>query len=334
MAVDLRNRCFLKELDFTPAELGHLLRLSAELKAGRRAGDERQRLRGRHIALVFEKASTGTRCAFEVAAREEGAYVTSLDAAGSELGHKESVGDTARVLGRMFDGIEYRGGAQARVEELAALAGVPVWNGLTDEWHPTQTLADMLTMREHAGRPLRELSLAYLGDTRNNVGQSLLVAGAMFGMDVRMVGPRALWPDPDLVVKPAQEIAAETGARITLTDDVTGGVKGADFLYTDVWVSMGEPAEVWDERIKLLLPYQVNELVVESTGNPGVRFMHCLPALHNPRTRVGREVYDRTGLDALEVTEGVFESRRSIVFDQAENRLHTIKAIMVATLGD
>jgi ornithine carbamoyltransferase len=337
MAVDLRNRSFLKELDFTPGELGHLLRLSAELKAGRRSGGERQRLRRRNLALIFEKASTRTRCAFEVAAREQGAHVTYLGPDGSRLGHlgdKESVGDTARVLGRMFDGIEYRGGAQAHVEELAALAGVPVWNGLTDEWHPTQTLADMLTMREHSDRPPSELSLAYLGDARNNVGQSLLVTGAMFGMDVRMVGPRALWPDPDLVVKPAQELAAATGARITLTDDVTEGVRGVDFLYTDVWVSMGEPAEVWDERIKLLLPYQVNDVVVATTGNPGVKFMHCLPALHNQETRVGREVYDRTGLDALEVTESVFESPRSIVFDQAENRLHTIKAIMVATLGD
>ncbi|SDL70124.1 ornithine carbamoyltransferase [Nonomuraea maritima] len=333
MAVDLRHRSFLKELDFTPEELGHLLSLSAELKASRRARREARRLRGRHIALVFEKASTRTRCAFEVAAREQGAHVTCLDPADSQLGHKESVGDTARVLGRMFDGIQYRGGAQSRVEELAALAGVPVWNGLTDEWHPTQTLADLLTMREHAGRPLRELSFAYLGDARNNVGQSLLVAGAMFGMDVRIVGPKALWPDPDLALKPAGELAAATGARITLTDDVPDGVKGVDFLYTDVWVSMGEPAEVWDERIKLLLPYQVNDLVVESTGNPGVRFMHCLPALHNPQTRIGREIFDRTGLDALEVTESVFESPRSIVFDQAENRLHTIKAIMVATLG-
>ncbi|GAA3699294.1 ornithine carbamoyltransferase [Nonomuraea antimicrobica] len=334
MTSDLRNRSFLKELDFTPEELGFLLRLSAELKSARHAGTERQRLRGRNIALIFEKASTRTRCAFEVAAHDQGAHVTYLDPAGSQIGHKESVGDTARVLGRMFDGIEYRGASQADVEELAALAGVPVWNGLTDEWHPTQTLADALTMSEHGERPLRELSFAYLGDGRNNTGHSLLVTGAMFGMDVRVVAPRALWPDPGQVVVPAEKVAASTGARITVTDDVNQGVKGVDFLYTDVWVSMGEPAAIWDERIKLLLPYQVNDAVVRATGNPSVKFMHCLPALHDRRSAVGRDLFDRTGLDALEVTESVFESPRSIVFDQAENRLHTIKAIMVATLGD
>ncbi|MFC4119495.1 ornithine carbamoyltransferase [Nonomuraea zeae] len=333
MAYDLRGRSFLKELDFTPGEFGYLVELSAGLKAGRRDGTERQRLKGRNIALIFEKTSTRTRCAFEVAAHDQGAHVTYLDPAGSQIGHKESVGDTARVLGRMFDGIEYRGRRQADVEELAALSGVPVWNGLTDEWHPTQMLADVLTMREHAGKPLGEVTLAYLGDARNNMGHSLLVTGAMFGMDVRLVAPKALWPDPCLVVGPAEELAKETGARITLTDDVTKGVKGADFLYTDVWVSLGEPAEVWDERIKLLLPYQVNDAVVRATGNPDVRFMHCLPAFHDRRTRVGAEIYDRTGLDALEVTGDVFESPRSIVFDQAENRLHTIKAVMVATLG-
>lgn len=334
MAFNLRDRSFLKELDFTPGEFGFLLRLSAELKAAKYAGVERRRLRGKNIALIFEKTSTRTRCAFEVAAHDQGAHVTYLDPAGSQIGHKESVGDTARVLGRMFDGIEYRGRAQAYVEELAALSGVPVWNGLTDEWHPTQMLADMLTMREHGDRPLREVSFAYLGDARNNMGHSLLVTGAMFGMDVRLVAPRALWPDPDLVVKPAERLAAGTGARITVTSDVNKGVKGVDFLYTDVWVSMGEPAEVWDERIKLLLPYQVNDAVVKATGNPSVKFMHCLPAFHNRATEIGRDIYDKTGLDALEVTESVFESPRSIVFDQAENRLHTIKAIMVATLGD
>ncbi|PRX62598.1 ornithine carbamoyltransferase [Nonomuraea fuscirosea] len=333
-AVDLRDRSFLKELDFTPEELGFLLRLSAELKAAKHARAERRRLRGRNIALIFEKTSTRTRCAFEVAAHDQGAHTTYLDPAGTQLGHKESVADTARVLGRMYDGIEYRGSRQAHAEELAALSGVPVWNGLTDEWHPTQTLADMLTMREHAGRPLHEVSFAYLGDARNNMGHSLLVTGAMFGMDTRVVAPRALWPDPESVLGPAERVAAGTGARITVTDDVTMGVKGVDFLYTDVWVSMGEPAEVWDERIKLLLPYQVNETVVKATGNPSVRFMHCLPACHDRGTEVGREIYDRTGLDALEVTDDVFQSPRSIVFDQAENRLHTIKAIMVATLGD
>ncbi|MEV0616035.1 ornithine carbamoyltransferase [Nonomuraea sp. NPDC050404] len=331
--MDLRQRSFLKELDFTPEEFGFLLRLSAELKAARHAGTERPRLRGRNIALIFDKPSTRTRCAFEVAAHDQGAHVTYLDPAGSQLGHKESVRDTARVLGRMFDGIEYRGSAQAHVEELAAFSGVPVWNGLTDEWHPTQSLADLLTMREHGDRPLRELSLAYLGDARNNVGHSLLVAGAMFGLDVRIVAPRALWPDPGTVLGPAEALAAETGAVITVTDDLNKGVRGADFLYTDVWLSMGEPPEAWDERIKLLLPYQVNDAVVKATGNPSVKFMHCLPAFHDTRTEVGRELFDKTGLDALEVTGSVFESPRSIVFDQAENRLHTIKAVMVATLG-
>ncbi|GAA4944489.1 ornithine carbamoyltransferase [Nonomuraea thailandensis] len=333
MAVDLRGRSFLKELDFTQEEFGFLLRLSAELKAARRAGAERQRLRGRNLALIFEKSSTRTRCAFEVAARDQGAHATCLDPSGARLGHEEPVGDTARVLGRMFDGIEYRGSRQEHAEELAALSGVPVWNGLTDEWHPTQTLADMLTMREHSDRPLREVSFAYLGDARTTMGNSLLVTGAMLGMDVRLVAPRALWPDPEPAAGPAEKLAAGTGARITVTDDLGRGVRGVDFLYTDVWVSMGEPADLWQERIKLLLPYQVNDVVVRATGNPSVRFMHCLPALHNTRTRAGRDLYDKTGLDALEVTESVFESPRSIVFDQAENRLHTIKAVMVATLG-
>ncbi|MFG1695758.1 ornithine carbamoyltransferase [Nonomuraea sp. NPDC049309] len=333
MAFDLRNRSFTKELDVTPGELGHLVELAAELKAERRAGTERPRLAGRAVALVFATASTRTRCAFELAAREQGAHTTYLGPGDSQLGHKESVADTARVLGRMYDGICYRGGDHAGTEELAALAGVPVWNGRSDSWHPAQTLADVLTMAEHAGRPLREVSLAYLGDGRNNMGHSLLVTGAMCGMDVRVVAPKALWPDAGLAVGPAEELAAATGARITVTDDVIEGVKGADFLYTDVWVSQGEPPEVWDERIKLLLPYQVNDAVVRATGNPSVRFMHCLPALHDRRTAIGGEIFDRTGLDALEVTASVFGSPRSIVFDQAENRLHAAKAVMVATLG-
>ncbi|NUR88661.1 MAG: ornithine carbamoyltransferase [Nonomuraea sp.] len=334
MAFNLRNRSFLKELDFSPEEFGFLLNLSAELKAAKYAGIERRRLQGKNIALIFEKTSTRTRCAFEVAAHDQGAHVTYLDPSGSHIGHKESVRDTARVLGRMFDGIEYRGSKQAYVEDLAALSGVPVWNGLTDEWHPTQMLADMLTMREHSDKPLREVSYAYLGDARNNTGNSLLVTGALLGMDVRLVAPRALQPDQDLAVKPAEELARTTGARITITDDVAAGVRGVDFLYTDVWVSMGEPAEVWDERIKLLLPYQVNEAVVQATGNPAVKFMHCLPAFHDRQTGVGEEIFARTGLESLEVTDAVFESPRSIVFDEAENRLHTIKAVMVATLGD
>ncbi|GAA4041870.1 ornithine carbamoyltransferase [Nonomuraea soli] len=334
MAFNLKGRSFLKELDFTPQEFGFLLKLSADLKAAKYAGVERQRLKGKNVALIFEKSSTRTRCAFEVAAHDQGAHVTYLDPSGSQMGHKESVRDTARVLGRMFDGIEYRGSAQANVEELAAYSGVPVWNGLTDEWHPTQMLADMLTMQEHSDKPLSEISFAYLGDARNNMGNSLLVTGAMFGMDVRLVAPKSLWPDSKMVVKPAKDLAKQTGATVTITDDVAKGVKGVDFLYTDVWVSMGEPKEVWDERIKLLKPYQINDKVVKATGNQNVKFMHCLPAFHNRGTKVGEDIYEKTGLDALEVTESVFESPRSIVFDEAENRMHTIKAIMVATLGD
>lgn len=334
MAFNLRNRSFLRELDFTPDEFTFLIRLSADLKAAKYAGNEDPRLTGKNIALIFEKTSTRTRCAFEVGAHDQGAHVTYLDPSGSQMGHKESVKDTARVLGRMFDAIEYRGSKQAYIEELAAYAGVPVWNGLTDEWHPTQMLADMLTMREHSDKPLHDVSYAYLGDARNNMGHSLLVTGAMLGMDVRMVAPKDLWPDEKTVVKPARDLAKRTGATITVTEDVNKGVKGVDFLYTDVWVSMGEPKEVWDERIKLLMPYQVNAEVVKATGNPKVKFMHCLPAFHNRETRVGEDLFEKTGYDALEVTEELFESPRSIVFDQAENRLHTIKAIMVATLGD
>ncbi|MEU6997657.1 ornithine carbamoyltransferase [Nonomuraea sp. NPDC046570] len=333
MGLNLRNRSFLKELDFTPEEFRFLLRLAADLKAAKYAGIEEPRLRGKNIALIFEKTSTRTRCAFEVGAHDQGAHVTYLDPTGSQMGHKESVKDTARVLGRMFDGIEYRGSKQSNVEELAAYSGVPVWNGLTDEWHPTQMLADMLTMQEHSDKPLHDVSFAYLGDARNNMGHSLLVTGAMFGMDVRLVAPKSLQPD-STVVKPAKALAERTGATITITDDVGKGVKGVDFLYTDVWVSMGEPKEVWGERIKLLMPYQVNAEVVKATGNPGVKFMHCLPAFHNRETKVGEDLFEKTGHEALEVTEEIFESPRSIVFDEAENRLHTIKAIMVATLGD
>lgn len=332
VSFNLRNRSFLKELDFSPKEWKFLLGLAADLKAAKYAGTERPRLTGKNIALIFEKTSTRTRCAFEVAAHDQGAHVTYLDPSGSQMGHKESVKDTARVLGGMFDAIEYRGSAQTNVEELAASSGVPVWNGLTDEWHPTQTLCDMLTMREHSAKPDHEIAFAYLGDAHNNVGNSLLVAGALMGMDVRIVAPRQLWSSDD-VIAAAREIAESTGARLTLTDDVAGGVAGADFIYTDIWVSMGEPKETWDERINALLPYQVTADLMAKTGNPDVKFMHCLPAFHNRSTAIGEQLFAQTGLDALEVTDEVFESSSSIVFDQAENRMHTIKAIMVATLG-
>ncbi|MFF5488819.1 ornithine carbamoyltransferase [Streptomyces virginiae] len=330
---DLHQRPFVKELDFTPEEFRHLLELSASIKTARREGREEQRLRGKNIAVIFEKTSTRTRCAFEVAAHQQGAHVTYLDPAGSQLGHKESIKDTARVLGRYYDGIEYRGSDQHLVEELAQHAGVPVWNGLTDQWHPTQSLADVLTMWEHTDKPLNQVSFAYLGDARNNVGNSLLIVAAMLGMDVRMVGPRSLHNASD-VVDHARRAAAVSGARITLTEDVTEGVAGVDFVYTDVWLSMGEPPEMWDERIALLKPYQVTAKTLEATGNPAVKFMHCLPAFHNSDTTVGAKIAARTGMTALEVTDEVFESSHSIVFDQAENRLHTIKAVLVATLGD
>jgi ornithine carbamoyltransferase len=332
MAFNLRNRHFLKELDFTPDELKYLLRLSAELKAAKYGGYEVPRLTGKNIALIFEKTSTRTRTAFEVAAKDQGAHVTFLEPGGSQIGHKESMKDTARVLGRTFDGIEYRGFAQETVEILAANAGVPVWNGLTNEFHPTQILADMLTMTEHSDKHLTEIAYCYLGDARNNMGNSLMVGGCKFGMDVRLCAPRSLWPSEDLV-ETCRGIAAETGARLTVTDDVEEGVAGADFLYTDVWVSMGEDHAVWKERIDLLTPYQVNRDVLDRTGNPAVKFMHCLPAFHNRDTVVGEEIFQEFGLEALEVTDDVFESEASIVFDQAENRLHTIKAVMVATLG-
>ncbi len=333
MAFNLRNRSFVKELDFTPDELKFLLKLSADLKAAKYGGYEQQRLKGKNIALIFEKTSTRTRCAFEVAAYDQGAHVTYLGPTGSQIGHKESMKDTARVLGRMFDGIEYRGFGQELVEVLAQYAGVPVWNGLTDEFHPTQMLADFLTMIEHSDKPVGQIAYCYLGDARFNMGNSLMVMGCKMGMDVRICAPRSLWPAEELVAT-CREIAAETGARLTLTESVDEGVKGADFLHTDVWVSMGEPKEVWDERIALLKPYQVNMDAVKKTGNPNVKFMHCLPAFHNRETTVGEEIYQKSGMESLEVTEEVFESSHSIVFDQAENRMHTIKAMMVATLGD
>ncbi|MFG2698646.1 ornithine carbamoyltransferase [Kitasatospora sp. NPDC048407] len=332
MAFNLRNRHFLKETDFTPQEFRHLVDLAAQLKAAKYAGTEQPRLRGKNIALIFAKTSTRTRCAFEVAAHDQGASTTYLDPAGSQMGHKESVKDTARVLGRMFDGIEYRGDGQEIVEELAAHAGVPVWNGLTDEWHPTQMLADVLTIQEHSTKPLSETTLVYLGDARSNMGNSLLVTGALLGMDIRIVAPAQLWPSED-VQKTAQTLAEASGARVTLTEDVAAGVAGADFLYTDVWVSMGEPKEVWAERIALLKPYQVSMDTVRATGNPAVKFLHCLPAYHDLGTEIGRQMFELTGMSELECTDELFESAHSVVFDQAENRLHTIKAVMVATLG-
>ncbi len=330
---NLRNRNFLKELDFTTQEWRYLLRLAADLKAAKYAGTEVPRLTGKEIALIFEKSSTRTRCAFEVAADDQGASVTYLGPGGTHIGHKESMKDTARVLGRMYDGIQYRGFGQGQVEILGAHAGVPVWNGLTDEWHPTQSLCDVMTMLEHSSKPAEQIAFAYCGDARNNVGNSLLVAGALTGMDVRIVAPRELWNSPEVIAE-AEARAAETGARITHTDDVAEGVAGVDFVHTDVWVSMGEPEEIWDERIGLLKDYQVNATLMAATGSPATRFMHCLPAFHDRGTAVGEQVFQRTGMDGLEVTDDVFESPQSIVFDQAENRVHTIKAIMVATLGD
>ena len=332
MAINLKNRSFLKLLDFTPAEIQYLLDLAAELKAAKKAGTEKKTLTGKNIALIFEKTSTRTRCSFEVAAYDQGAHVTYLGPTGSQIGIKESMKDTARVLGRMFDGIEYRGFAQTTVEQLAEYSGVPVWNGLTNEFHPTQILADFLTMREHSSKPLSQVSYAYLGDARYNMGNSLLVGGAKMGMDVRIVAPKALQPAPELVAE-CRKVAAETGARITITDDVAAGVKGCDFIYTDIWVSMGEPDEVWKERIAMLKPYQVNVELMAKTGNPSCKFMHCLPSYHNRETKAGEEVFQKFGLDGVEVTEDVFESAASIVFDEAENRMHTIKAVMVATLG-
>ena len=331
-AVNLRGRHFLKLLDFSRDEIRYMLDLAAELKAQKKAGTEVERLRQKEICLIFEKTSTRTRCSFEVAAYDQGAHVTYLDPQSSQMGHKESIKDTARVLGRLYDGIEYRGFDQEIVQVLAEYAGVPVWNGLTDEFHPTQILADILTMEEHSSKPVEEIAYAFLGDARNNMGNSLLVGGAKLGMDVRLVAPKDLWPHQELVDE-SRAIAAESGARITLTDSIEEGVKGADFLYTDVWVSMGEPKEVWTERIRLLTPYQVNAAAMAATGNPDTKFMHCLPAFHNAETKVGKQMLADHGIAEMEVTEEVFESPASIVFDQAENRMHTIKAVLVATIG-
>jgi ornithine carbamoyltransferase len=332
MAFNLKNRNFLKELDFTPEEMKFLLQLSADLKHAKYAGTEQQLLKGKNIVLLFEKDSTRTRCAFEVAALDQGAHVTYLGPSGSQMGKKESMKDTARVLGRMYDGIEYRGYGQNIVEELGKYAGVPVWNGLTNEFHPTQILADFLTMMEHCDKPLNQVSFAFVGDAKNNVGNSLMVGAAKMGMDFRAGAPKSCQPDKKLVDE-CKKIAKETGAKITITDDPKAAVKGVDFIYTDVWVSMGEPDKVWVERIKLLKPYQVNSALMKATGNPRTKFLHCLPAFHNRETTVGEEIFQKYGLDGMEVTEDVFESKASVVFDEAENRLHTIKAVMVATLG-
>jgi ornithine carbamoyltransferase len=330
--IDLRGRHFMKLADFNPDEITHLIDLAAELKAAKDEGREEQKLVGREIALIFEKDSTRTRCAFEVAAYDQGAHVTFIGPSGSHMGHKETVKDTARVLGRMYDAIEYRGFGEAIADELAEWAGVPVYNGLTDEWHPTQILADFLTMREHLHKPLQEMSFCYLGDARFNMADTYLSGGAKLGMDVRIAAPKSLWPAGDILDQ-AQAFAAESGGTITVTDDVAEAVKGCDFLLTDVWVSMGEPKEAWAERIALLKDYQINADVMALTGNPDVKFMHCLPAFHNTDTEAGKQIFEDHGLTALEVTEEVFESPASIVFDEAENRMHTIKAVMVATLG-
>ena len=328
---NLLGRSLLKETDLTKEEFLYLVDFAGRLRDDKRARREHRHLTGRNVALIFEKASTRTMCAFEVGAYDQGAQVTYLGPSGSQIGYKESIRDTARVLGRMYDGIEYRGSAHSNVETLAEYAGVPVWNGLTDDWHPTQMLADILTMRDHAAGPLGEVAYCYLGDARNNTANSLLVTGALLGMDVRIAAPEALWPSAE-VQAIARGLVPGSGARLTLTEDAAAAVRGADFLYTDVWLSMGEPVEKWDARIDQLLPYQVNGALVKAADNPEVKFLHCLPALHNTETEVGRQIFDKRGLDALEVTEEVFESKASIVFEQAENRLHTIKALMVATL--
>jgi len=331
--VNLRNRDYLKELDFTTQEMNFLLDLSRDLKRAKYTGNERRRMQGKNVALIFQKTSTRTRCAFEVGAYDQGAGVTYLDPSGSQLGHKESIADTARVLSRFYDGIEFRGSAHSDVEELAKYSDVPVWNGLTDDWHPTQMLADFQTMIEHAHKPAHEITYAYMGDARSNMGNSLLIMGAIMGSDVRICSPRDLWPSQE-VQDAAHERAEQSGAKVMLTEDPDEAIPGAEFLHTDVWVSMGEPKEVWDERIAQLSPYQVNAELMAATGNADTKFLHCLPAFHDRNTKVGEDIYQKTGMDALEVTDEVFESSASIVFDQAENRMHTIKAVMVATLGE
>ncbi len=332
MAFNLKNRNLLTLRDYTPQEIDFLLKLSADLKAAKYAGTEQPCLQGKNIALIFEKDSTRTRISFEVAAFDQGAHVTYLGPTGNHIGHKESVKDTARVLGRVYDAIEYRGFGQEIVNELAEYAGVPVYNGLTDEFHPTQILADFLTMQEHSDKPLHEIAYVFIGDAANNMGDSLLIGGAQMGMDVRLCAPKNCWPVASIQAD-ARAIAEQTGARITITEDIDAAVQGVDFIYTDVWVSMGEPQEKWAERIKLLMPYQVNAELMAKAGNPRVKFMHCLPAFHNTDTTVGKELQEAFGIDAMEVTEDVFEGPASIVFDQAENRMHTIKAVLVATLG-
>jgi len=333
MSLNLRNRSLLTVQDYTQREFRYLLDLARDLKRAKYARTEQEHLKGKEIVLIFEKTSTRTRCAFEVACHDQGAHVTYLDPSGSQIGHKESVKDTARVLGRMFDAIEYRGFSQEAVEDLAKFAGVPVYNGLTDEYHPTQMLADVMTMREFSDRPVHEIKYAYVGDTRSNMGHSLMIVGCLMGMDVRICGPKSLWPANDYV-KTARDLEKKYGAKLTITEDVGLAVEGADFVHTDVWVSMGEAKEVWAERIKLLKPYQVNAKLLKMTKNPRVKFMHCLPAYHNLETKVGRDIHEQFGMTAMEVTEDVFESEVNIAFEQAENRLHTIKAILVATLGD
>lgn len=331
--MNLKNRHFLKLLDFNKEEILYLIELSVELKAAKKAGKEQQKMKGKNIALIFEKSSTRTRCAFEVAARDQGAGVTYLEPTGSQIGHKESIKDTARVLGRMYDAIEYRGFAQEVVEELAQHAGVPVFNGLTNEFHPTQMLADVLTMKEHSSKSVEEIAYAYVGDARYNMGNSLLIVGTILGMDVRIGAPKALWPSENIINK-AKVIAEQSGARILLTENAEEAVRNVDYIHTDVWVSMGEPTEVWQERINLLQSFRVTPELMAASGNPSVKFMHCLPAFHNRETKVGEWIYENFGLNGVEVTEEVFESSSSIVFDQAENRMHTIKAVMVASLGE
>ena len=333
MSFNLRNRSLLTVQDYTRREFQYLLDLARDLKRAKYAHTEQQHLKGKEIALIFEKTSTRTRCAFEVACHDQGAHVTYLDPSGSQMGHKESAKDTARVLGRMFDALEYRGASQSTVEDLAKFAGVPVFNGLTDEYHPTQMLADVMTMRENSDKPLHEIKYAYLGDTRSNMGHSLMIVGCLMGMDVRICGPKALWPDEEYV-KIARDLEAKSGAKLTITDDPQAAVAGVDFVHTDVWVSMGEAKSVWAERIDLLKSYQVNLERMHSTQNPRTKFMHCLPAYHNLETKTGRDIHEQFGITAMEVSEDVFESDLNIAFEQAENRLHTIKAILVATLGD